>query len=53
MVKKTSKLQSLRNLVPILKMIFKAILKYKNNPNIIAIKEKPKNSRFKFHEVDN
>ena len=29
-----------------------AILKYKNHPNIIAIKEKSKNSTFTFHEVD-
>ena len=32
---------------------FKAILKYKNHPSIIAIKEKSKNSKFTFHEVDN
>ena len=28
-------------------------MKYKNHPSIIAIKEKPKNSKFTFHEVDN
>ena len=28
-------------------------LKYKNHPSIIGIKEKSKNSRFTFHEVDN
>ena len=33
--------------------VFKTILKYKNNPSIIAIKEKSKNSKFTFYEVDN
>ena len=33
--------------------VFKAILKYKNHPSIIAIKEKSKNSKFTFHKVDN
>ena len=33
--------------------VLKAILKYKNNPSIIAIKEKEKNSKFTFQEVDN
>ena len=28
-------------------------MKYKNHPSIIAIKEKSKNSKFTFHEVDN
>ena len=28
-------------------------MKYKSNPSIIAIKEKPKNSKFTFHEVYN
>ena len=32
--------------------VFKAILKYKNHPSITAIKEKSKNSKFTFHEVD-
>ena len=34
-------------------LIFKAILKYKNQPSIIAIREKSKYSKFTFHEVDN
>ena len=33
--------------------VFKAIWKYKNHPSIIVIKEKSKNSKFIFHEVDN
>ena len=33
--------------------VLKAILKYKNHSSIIAIKEKSKNSKFSFHEVDN
>ena len=33
--------------------VFKAILKYKNRSSINAIKEKSKNSKFTFHEVDN
>ena len=33
--------------------IFWAILKYKNHPSIIAIKEKLKNVKFSFHEVNN
>ena len=33
--------------------VLKAILKYKNHPSIIAIKEKSKNTKFSFHEVDN
>ena len=33
--------------------VLKAILKYKNHPSIIAIKEKSKNPKFTFHEVDN
>ena len=33
--------------------VLKAILKYKNHPSIIAIKEKEKNSKFTFQEVDN
>ena len=28
-------------------------MKYKNQPSIIAIKQKSKNSKFTFHEVDN
>ena len=28
-------------------------MKYKNHPSIIAIKEKPKNEKFSFHEVNN
>ena len=32
---------------------FKVILKYKIHPSIIAIKEKSKNAKFSFHEVDN
>ena len=31
----------------------RAILKYKNHPSIIAIKEKSKNEKFSFHEVNN
>ena len=34
-------------------LIFNAILKYKNQPSIIAIREKSKYSKFTFHEVDN
>ena len=33
-------------------LVFKAILKYKNHPSIIAIKEKLKNPKFTFYEVD-
>ena len=33
--------------------VFRAILKYKNHPSIIAIKEKSKNQKFSFHEVNN
>ena len=33
--------------------VLKAILKYKNHPSIIARKEKLKNSKCNFHEVDN
>ena len=33
--------------------VLKANLKYKNHPNIIARKEKSKNWKFTFHEVDN
>ena len=33
--------------------VFRAILKYKNHPSIIAIKEKSKNEKFSFHEVNN
>ena len=33
--------------------VFAAFLKYKNHPSNIAIKEKLKNSKFTFHEVDN
>ena len=33
--------------------VFRAILKYKNHPSIIAIKEKSKNEKFSFHEVKN
>ena len=33
--------------------VFRAILKYKNQPSIIAIKEKSKNEKFSFHEVNN
>ena len=33
--------------------VFKAILKYKNHPSITAIKQKEKNSKYTFHEVDN
>ena len=33
--------------------VFKTILKYKNHAGITAIKEKSKNSKFTFHEVDN
>ena len=32
--------------------VFRAILKYKNHPSIIAINEKPKNAKFSFHEVN-
>ena len=32
--------------------VLKTILKYKNHPSITAIKEKSKNSKFTFHEVD-
>ena len=32
---------------------FRAILKYKNHPSIIAIKEKSKNEKLSFHEVNN
>ena len=31
---------------------FRATLKYKNHPSIIAIKEKSKNEKFSFHEVN-
>ena len=34
-------------------LVFKDILKYKNHPSIIAIKEKLKNQKFFFYEVDN
>ena len=33
--------------------VFRAIWKYKNHPSIIAIKEKSKNEKFSFHEVNN
>ena len=33
--------------------VFRAILKYKNHPSIIAINEKSKNAKFSFHEVNN
>ena len=33
--------------------VFKAISKYKNHPSIIAIKEKSKNAKFSFHEINN
>ena len=33
--------------------VFRAILKYKNHPSIIAINEKCKNAKFYFHEVNN
>ena len=33
--------------------VFRAILKYKNHPSIIAIKEKSRNSKFTSLEVDN
>ena len=33
--------------------VFKAILKYKNHPGIVSIKEKSKNSKFTFREIDN
>ena len=33
--------------------VLKAILKYKNHPSIIAIKEKSENSKFIYHEADN
>ena len=33
--------------------VFRAILKYKNHPSTIAIKEKSKNEKFSFHEVNN
>ena len=33
--------------------VLKTNLKYKNHPSIIARKEKSKNSKFAFHEVDN
>ena len=33
--------------------VFRAILKYKNHSSIIAIKEKSKNEKFSFHEVNN
>ena len=33
--------------------VFRAILKYKNHLSIIAIKEKSKNEKFSFHEVNN
>ena len=42
-----------RNFQKVKDPVLKAILKYKNHPSIIAIKEKSKNSKFTFHEVDN
>ena len=33
--------------------VFRAIVKYKNHPSIIAINEKSKNAKFSFHEVNN
>ena len=41
-----------RNFQKVKDPVLKAILKYKNHPSIIAIKEKSKNSKFTFHEVD-
>ena len=42
-----------RNFEKVKYPVLKAILKYKNHPSITAIKEKSKNSKFTFHEVDN
>ena len=42
-----------RNFEKVKDPALKAILKYKNHPSVIAIKEKSKNSKFPFHEVDN
>ena len=42
-----------RNFENVKDPVLKEIWKYKNNPGIIAIKEKSKKSKFTFHEVDN
>ena len=42
-----------RNFEKVKDPVLKAILKYKNHPSIIAIKEKLKNSKCTFHEVGN
>ena len=42
-----------RNFQKVKDPVLKAILKYKNHPSIIAIKEKSENSKSTFHKVDN
>ena len=42
-----------RNIENVKDPVFRAILKYKNYSSIIAIKEKSKNEKFSFHEVNN
>ena len=42
-----------RNFEKVKDSVLKAILKYKNHPSTIVIKEKSKSSKFTFHKVDN